>query len=287
MAARCGPSTTLKDIVWVEGWGVRYGSAATPAEPCGADALVLALRRQAGAVFVAQTTTPEFGWMAVTDGALRGITRNPWNPWNRERTPGGPSGGAAGAAAMGAGSTRRRTAMRRPRRPLAHKAALAASLVLAVLAVLAGPGAGAGMAAGKLNIYNWGNYTSSELIRKFEAEFAVKVTDSDSNDVAFAKVKAGGHGFDIVVPSASYVPVWISEGLLTETRPDQMPNDKNMDDRWVDVPFDPGHRSSVPWQWGTTAITLNKSVYAGAPNTSAILLDPPEKLKARSTSCPR
>ena len=69
----------------------------------------------------------------------------------------------------------------------------------------------------ELNIFNWGNYTSPELIAKFEKEFNVKVTvtDYDSNDTALAKIRAGGHGFDIVVPSASFVPIWISEGLAT------------------------------------------------------------------------
>jgi spermidine/putrescine transport system substrate-binding protein len=164
-----------------------------------------------------------------------------------------------------------------------RKAALAASIALASLAL-----PGAAQAAGELNIYNWGNYTSPEMIKKFETQFDVKVTvtDYDSNDVALAKVKAGGHGFDIVVPSASYVPIWISEGLLTETRPDQMPNYKNLDDRWVDVPFDPGHHYSVPWQWGTTSITVNKSVYSGDPNTSAIFLDPPEELRGKINVLP-
>ena len=41
--------------------------------------------------------------------------------------------------------------------------------------------------------------------------------------------RAGGHGFDIVVPSQNYVPIWIKEGLLLETRPDQMENFKNVD----------------------------------------------------------
>lgn len=173
--------------------------------------------------------------------------------------------------------------MRKTHRSLIRKAALVSSAAFAVLA-----SSGAAQAAGELNIYNWGNYTSPELIKKFEAEFDVKVTvtDYDSNDVALAKVKAGGHGFDIVVPSASYVPIWISEGLLAETRPDQMPNYRNLDERWVDVPFDPGHHYSVPWQWGTTGVTVNKSVYAGDPNTSAIFLDPPEELKGKINVLP-
>lgn len=95
-----GIPTTLKDIVWVEGWSVRYGSTTTPAQPQTEDAPSVALLRKAGAVFIAQTTTPEFGWKAITDSALFGITRN---PWNKDKTPGGSSGGAAVAAAVGAG----------------------------------------------------------------------------------------------------------------------------------------------------------------------------------------
>ena len=102
-----------------------------------------------------------------------------------------------------------------------------------------------------------------------------------SNDTALAKVKAGGHGFDIVVPSASFVPIWIEEGLLLETRPDQMENFKNMDPKWVDVPFDPGRHYSVPWQWGTTGMTVNTKVYPGDPNTSAIFLDPPRRARGQ------
>ncbi|MEI8701906.1 MAG: amidase [Mesorhizobium sp.] len=100
LSAADGIPTTLKDIVWVEGWSVRYGSRTTPAAPCDRDAPAVALLRRAGAVFIGQTTTPEFGWKAITDSGLCGITRN---PWNAEKTPGGSSGGAAVAAATGAG----------------------------------------------------------------------------------------------------------------------------------------------------------------------------------------
>jgi amidase/aspartyl-tRNA(Asn)/glutamyl-tRNA(Gln) amidotransferase subunit A len=95
-----GIPTTLKDIVWVKDWTVRYGSKTTDTAPYSVDAPSVAFLRQAGAVFIGQTTTPEFGWKAVTDSNLFGITRN---PWNAERTSGGSSGGAAVAAAVGAG----------------------------------------------------------------------------------------------------------------------------------------------------------------------------------------
>ena len=143
-------------------------------------------------------------------------------------------------------------------------------------------------AEGELQIFNYGSYTSPDLVKKFEEAYKVKVTitDYDSNDTALAKVRAGGHGFDIVVPSASFVPIWISEGLVEETRPDLMENFKNIDPRWVDVPFDKGRLYSVPWQWGTTGVIVNKKVYAGDPNTSAIFLDPPDELKGKINVLP-
>ncbi|MBA3043041.1 MAG: extracellular solute-binding protein [Alphaproteobacteria bacterium] len=143
-------------------------------------------------------------------------------------------------------------------------------------------------AEGELNIFNWGNYTNPELIKKFEEKFKVKVTltDYDSNDTALAKIRQGGHGFDIVVPSASAMPIFIGEGLLLESRPDQLENFKNIDPQWVDVPFDPGRHYSVPWQWGTTGVAVDKSVYAGDPNTSAIFLDPPAELVGKVNVVP-
>ncbi|WP_051356488.1 amidase family protein [Azorhizobium doebereinerae] len=95
-----GIPTTLKDIVWVQDWSVRYGSATTPAAPYAEDAPSVRRLRDAGAVFIGLTTSPEFGWKAITDSAAFGITRNPHDP---ALTPGGSSGGAAVAAACGAG----------------------------------------------------------------------------------------------------------------------------------------------------------------------------------------
>ena len=143
-------------------------------------------------------------------------------------------------------------------------------------------------AGGALNIYNWGNYTNPKLIEKFEKEFNVKVTvtDYDSNDVALAKIKAGGHGFDIVVPSGNYVDIFVKEGLLEESKPNTMPNFKNMDPQWVDVAFDKGRNYTVPWQWGTTGLTVNRKAYQGDINTWAILFDTPAELKGKTNVVP-
>ena len=164
--------------------------------------------------------------------------------------------------------------------PVLRPAVAVAALVLALPQ--------AASAAGKLNIFNWGDYTSPELIEKFEQTYDVDVTitDYDSNDTALAKVKAGGHGFDIVVPTSTVLPVWIQEGLLLESRPDQMENFKHMDPRWVDVPFDPGRHYSVPWQIGTTGVVVNRKVYQGDPNTWGIVFEPPPELAGKINVVP-
>ncbi|UYV36850.1 extracellular solute-binding protein [Rhodobacteraceae bacterium D3-12] len=154
----------------------------------------------------------------------------------------------------------------------------------ALLAAFASPA----FADGDLNIYNWGNYTSPEMIAKFEKETGIKVTitDYDSNDTALAKIKAGGHGFDIVVPSGTYIPIFVGEGLLLESKPNEMENFKHMDPQWVDVEFDPGRNYTVPWQWGTVGITVNTAVYGGDINTAALIFDPPEELKGKINVVP-
>lgn len=146
----------------------------------------------------------------------------------------------------------------------------------------------AAQAEGTLNIYNFGLYTPPDLIAKFEAAYDVKVTvtEYDSNETALAKIEVGGHGFDIVMPSASVVPIYIEKGLLLQSEPNQMQNFKNLDPKWVDIYWDNGRHYTVPWVWGTTGVMVNTKVYKGDINTSAIFLDPPEELVGKINVVP-
>jgi spermidine/putrescine transport system substrate-binding protein len=143
-------------------------------------------------------------------------------------------------------------------------------------------------ADGELNIYNWGNYTNPDLIKKFEQKYNVKVTltDYDSNDTALAKIRQGGHGFDIAVPSQHFVPIWIKEGLVLETDPGKMENGKNIAPEWANPDFDPGRKYTVPWQWGTVGIDVDTNVYKGDINTWAIIFNPPDELKGKVNVVP-
>lgn len=135
-------------------------------------------------------------------------------------------------------------------------------------------------AEGELNIFTWGNIIPANLVEKFQSIYNVKVTltDYDSSDAALVKVRQGGHGFDAAIVISSYVPIWIQQGLLLETRPSQMSNFKNISDDWKAPPYDPEMLYTVPYEIGITGVTVNSSFYKGDINTSAIFLDPPKEL---------
>ena len=96
-----GVPVSIKDLILTRGWPTLRGSRTVDAkQPWEVDAPVTARLREAGAVLLGKTCTPEFGCKGETNSPRTGITRN---PWNLARTPGGSSGGAAAAVAAGMG----------------------------------------------------------------------------------------------------------------------------------------------------------------------------------------
>lgn len=101
----CGPldgvPVSIKDLVLTRGWPTCRGSRTVdPDQAWDVDAPATARLREAGAVLLGKTTTPEFGCKGETNSLLTGITRNPWDP---AKTAGGSSGGTAVAVAAGMG----------------------------------------------------------------------------------------------------------------------------------------------------------------------------------------
>ena len=96
-----GQPVTIKDTLNLRDHPTRSGSRTTSETAVLEDSPEAARLKEAGAIILGKTTTPEFGWKGMTDGPLFGVTRN---PWNLERTPGGSSGGAAAALAAGIGT---------------------------------------------------------------------------------------------------------------------------------------------------------------------------------------
>ena len=96
-----GVPVTIKDLMLMRGFPTRRGShLVDPDQDWSEDTPAVARLREAGAVILGKTTTSEFGWKALGDSPLHGVTRN---PWDLSRSSGGSSAGAAAAAAAGIG----------------------------------------------------------------------------------------------------------------------------------------------------------------------------------------
>ncbi len=107
---------------------------------------------------------------------------------------------------------------------------------------------------GELSIYNWADYVHPKTYSAFEKEFDVKITEDNfpSNEDALAKLQAGAKGYDLVVPTGYMVEIMIEEGLLTEIDHSKVPNLDLVEPEFLDTPFDPGNKYSIPKDFGTT-----------------------------------
>ncbi len=157
-------------------------------------------------------------------------------------------------------------------------------IAAAALAALAGAlFSTAAWSQGKLFLYNWTDYTSPELIQKFEKETGIDVVldTFDSNETLLAKLKAGGTGYDIVVPTHNFVPILVEEGLIQKINAPELSGYENVDPRWRSPWWDEGNQYSIPWQWGTTSFAVNTDVYDGNIDTYEVLFEPPEPLQGK------
>ncbi|NCB02154.1 MAG: extracellular solute-binding protein, partial [Spirochaetia bacterium] len=111
-----------------------------------------------------------------------------------------------------------------------------------------------------LYLYNWTYYTPEGVIEKFEKEFGVKVVLDyfGSNEDMFAKLKAGGSGYDIVFPSQDYTSIMISEEMVLPLDLTKLPNTQYISPLAREkANYDPDMKYSVPYFMGAAGIAVN------------------------------
>jgi len=115
--------------------------------------------------------------------------------------------------------------------------------------------------AAELRIYNWSDYIDESILEEFEAETGIDVTYDvfDSNEVLETKLLAGSTGYDIVVPSGTFLGRQIQAGVFQKLDKSKLPNLSNM---WPEIAeqttkYDPGNEYSINYMWGTTGIGYN------------------------------
>jgi putrescine transport system substrate-binding protein len=122
-----------------------------------------------------------------------------------------------------------------------------------------------------VNVYNWSDYIAEDTLANFEQETGIKVNYDmyDGNETLETKLLAGNSGYDIVVPSASFLERQIKAGVYQKLDKSKLPNLSNMDAEVMQraALHDPGNEHSVVYMWGTTGIGYNPDKVAKAlPN---------------------
>ena len=115
---------------------------------------------------------------------------------------------------------------------------------------------------GELHIYTWSDYLAPELIVGFEKALGVKVVVDtfDSNEAMYAKLKAGGTGYDLMTPSAYQIPQMVREGMIDKIDHSKCPNvKKNFDPSFLNQVVDPEFVYSVPYTVTYTGFMYDKS----------------------------
>jgi putrescine transport system substrate-binding protein len=134
-----------------------------------------------------------------------------------------------------------------------------------------------------VHVYNWSDYIDEQVNTDFTAATGIKVVYDvfDSNEVLEAKLLAGSSGYDVVVPSSSFLARQIQAGVFQKLDKSKLSNIGNM---WDVVEqrveqFGPLNDYSVNYMWGTTGIGYNDGLISermeNAPTTSlAMIFDP-------------
>ena len=129
-------------------------------------------------------------------------------------------------------------------------------------------GGGGGDLEGTLNIYTWAEYQSQDNVDAFgdDNDVSVKLDVYGSNEEALAKLElGGGSGYDIVVPTGAFIPLFASKNLLRELDKSKIPNFDNQDPAFLDQNWDPGNKYSVVKDWGSTGYVYDASVVDSDP----------------------
>ncbi len=122
--------------------------------------------------------------------------------------------------------------------------------------------------ADEVRIYNWSDYIDEDLLAKFEEETGIKLIYDvfDSNEVLETKMLAGSSGYDVVVPSGTFLQRMITAGAFQPLDQAQLPNAVNLWDVIKDrtAQYDAGNAHSINYMWGTTGLGVNTGKVAEA-----------------------
>ena len=145
--------------------------------------------------------------------------------------------------------------------------------------------------ADEVRVYNWSDYIDESLLEKFEQETGIELIYDvfDSNELLETKMLAGSSGYDVVVPTGTFLQRQIAAGAFQPLDKSKLPNISNMWDviEARTAQYDPDNAYSINYMWGTTGLGVNvpkvqEILGADAPVTSWSLIFDPANAEALS-----
>jgi spermidine/putrescine transport system substrate-binding protein len=128
-----------------------------------------------------------------------------------------------------------------------------------------------------VNVYNWGEYIDTEVLRQFEDETGITVVYDTfvTNEDMYVKMKNDSSQFDVVIPSDYMIDRMIKEDMVQPLDASKIPNREKVNTEFFsDMTFDADGTYSVPYMWGTLGIVYDKTKVSPAPTSWDVLWDP-------------
>ncbi|MBW4018963.1 extracellular solute-binding protein [Moraxella osloensis] len=123
-----------------------------------------------------------------------------------------------------------------------------------------------------VNVYNWTEYISDQVLKDFTAETGIDVIYStfDSNEAMYAKLKLmnGSGEYDVAFPGTDFVDKMRKEGMLEPLDHAKLTNFGHLGKNFINAPFDPENKFSIPYLWGSSGIAVNTKRIAKASLSS-------------------
>lgn len=131
------------------------------------------------------------------------------------------------------------------------------SFALAALMLLSLTACGGSSSGEVVNVYNWGEYIDTDLLKQFEDETGIKVVYNtfETNEGLYSKLQT--ESYDVIIPSDYMIARMIDEDMLQPLNYDNIPNFELIDEKYLGLEFDPEQAYSVPYTWGAVGIIYN------------------------------
>lgn len=113
----------------------------------------------------------------------------------------------------------------------------------------------------ELRVYNWADYMLPSVPKEFQAKSGIQLTWDvfDTNEALEAKLLTGNSGYDLVVPTNTFLDTQIKAGVFQTLDKSKLPNWQHLDPGLLKLMTanDPGNQYAVPYMYGTVLIGFN------------------------------